>query len=235
MEKANSNKQELLELLPDYISGRIEDKAVIKQIEDEITLNVSFREEYESLLKAYDEISGMKFSEPPEHYFTNLLPRINERLEQKTGKMKSFRLSYVFRYAIPAFSVILVILIITFSNKNGNEDLLHKIHDSVPQKSAESLNSDKTENLPKAEDTQITKSQLNEVNTENPELRIKKTSEPRLSVSNSESVENIIELISDTDEQEDADEDYFYDSDFNLLTKSEQAEILNKLENTNLK
>lgn len=235
MKKSDLNNEELLVLLPDFIAGRIEDKELTKRIENKISSSSEFREEYESLARTYSEIIDMKFSEPPEHYFTNLLPRINKRLEQESGAKRSFRLSYIFRYAIPAVSVVLVILIITLSDKNGNNDMLQKHHDSVPVNINENLNTEIDKSTDAGQEVLTVGTENTQTKDEKQVQNTVKNLTQKVNVQSNENTGNLVELLSYTDEQEETDDDYFYDPDFTELTQNEQAEILNKLENINFK
>ncbi len=229
------SKEELLSSLPDFIAGRIKDDALLRTINEEIEHDTKFRSEFESLSEAYNTIQKMKFSEPPSHYFNSLLPRINTRIEEfsKTENKSRFPgIKYIFRYAIPAFSVVLVILIITFSNRNGKDDLGFKSNDSI------TLNEVK-EDISKNQDASIvtgeTAKENNYTGHSGIQEKNKQTSNPIVTLSETENAETIIEIFSENGESEETDEEYFGEFDLSELTSSEQAEILTKLENTNFK
>lgn len=221
MNNINPNSEELLYNLPDYIAGSITDKELIDKIRNEININPEFKAEYELLSETFAEVNNLKFSEPPEHYFTNLVPNINEKiLKQKESKgiARFFKLSNLVKYALPAVSVILLIFIVTYSNKNGKEenlfnqfgDTINEIMKNKSDSSEESFDSDKDAAM--------------EIDAED-ELTDSDESSDLQDIENG----NIIEIY---DENGDTDEDFFYYTDFETLSKIEQNEIINTLSET---
>jgi hypothetical protein len=101
--------EELYENLPDFINGRIEDANLRNAIITEIEANSEFKYEFESLNSISNNIKNISFSEPPDNYFNNLLPQINERI-YSTDKQFSFkkRFSAIWKFALPLTAVILM-------------------------------------------------------------------------------------------------------------------------------
>lgn len=234
-----SNYEELLYNLPDYIEGKITDTDLIQKIEAEINLNPAFKSEFDLISSAIESVKGLKFSEPPDHYFSNLVPAINSRIENNKSDstlFHFFRLSYLFKYALPALSVILVIIIINFSNKSNKDENMfvqsEKTINGIMNNNSD-IKTDSTNNLKENNEMESNNENVesNVINKEkeinNSEIIKRKNKQETVSENNNI---NLLELFTENEESED---DYYYESDFNTLSQSEQNEILNKLTKTN--
>ncbi len=221
MNNGISNNEELLFHLPDYVTGKITDENLLLRIQSEINSNPEFKKEYESLAETFSTIKDLKFSDPPEHYFTSMVPKINEKIaNQKESKSISgfFKLSNLYKYALPAVSVVLLIVIITFSNKNNkDESMFSRYGDTISdimkldsESPYESIDDENDIAFDFAEDEEFAES------GESSDL---------IAIDNS----NILELY---DENGDSDEEFFYYSDFETLSHTEQIELINTLSET---
>ncbi|MFA5011009.1 MAG: hypothetical protein WC644_03550 [Ignavibacteria bacterium] len=221
MSNGISNNEELLFHLPDYVTGKITDDNLLLRIQSEINSNPEFKKEYESFTETYSTIKDLKFSSPPDHYFTNMVPKINEKIanqKESMGISGFFKLSYLYKYALPAVSVILLIVIITFSNKNNkDESMFSRYGDTISdimkfdsESSYESIDDENDIALESAEDDEFSES------GDASEL---------IAIENA----NILELY---DENGDSDEELFYYSDFETLSHIEQIELINTLSET---
>lgn len=221
MNNSNSNYEELLYNLPDYVAGKITDENLLLRIQSEINSNPEFKAEYDLLSETYSDVKDMKFSEPPVHYFTNLVPKINEKIikqKESKGIAGFFRLSNLVKYALPAVSVVLLIFIITFSNKNDkDESMFTRYSDTISE--IMKLDSE-------------TSNEFVDVETD---TALESTEEEEFSDSDDASElpgienENIIEFYDENGESED---EYFYYSDFETLSQIEQNELINTLSET---
>ena len=232
----NNNTEDLLHNLPDYITGKIADEGTKFRIEEEIIRNAGFRQEYELLKKTYSSIKDLQFSEPPAHFFTNLIPRLNMRIESRESKFSFeniFKLTNLFKYALPAVSVVLLIIIITFTNKsNKNENMFIQSDNTITDIMQEKVDSTVT-NKEVIENTAVEEKEVIENNTENTiqvnrEKNTKQTNKNNTGI-NQSSV-NIEEFFSEEDDS-DNDEDYMYENEFSKLSGKEQTDIINKLSN----
>lgn len=231
--------EDLLYNLPDYAAGKLKDKKLILKIESELISNPEFKSEYELILETISTVKDFRFSEPPEHYFTNLIPQINARLEKQNNSsafMHFFRFANLLKYVLPALSVVFIIVIINYSNKDNkdknmfiqSDNTINNIMNNKSESAADSNNSAKI---------QIEKETTNEYiekksSTENSELiNIDKTKKSKKQNNTTEEINvNLLELFTENEENSD---EYFYENDFNKLNQNEQNEILNKLSNTN--
>jgi hypothetical protein len=112
--------EELLENLPDYINGRIENSELKNAINSEISSNSEFKKEFESLNNTFKSINNFSFTEPPDYYFNNLLPRINDRI-YTASKSNNFKKSFsaIWKFGLPVTAVILMFIgYKTFYNNN---------------------------------------------------------------------------------------------------------------------
>ena len=71
---------DLLENLPDYITGKLENRELIYIIENEINSNNEFKNEFILMKNYVENISKIETPIPEDAYFSNLLPKLNEQL-----------------------------------------------------------------------------------------------------------------------------------------------------------
>ncbi|MFA7360640.1 MAG: hypothetical protein WC139_06345 [Candidatus Kapaibacterium sp.] len=221
MNNSNSNYEELLYNLPDYVAGKITDENLLLRIQSELNSNPEFKAEYDLLSETYSAVKDMKFSEPPVHYFTNLVPKINEKInkqKESKGIAGFFRLSNLVKYALPAVSVVLLIFVITFSNKNDkDESMFTRYSDTI----SEIMKLD-------SETSNVSVDVETDTALESTEEEGFTDSDDASELSGIEN-ENIIELY---DENGDSEDEYFYYSDFETLSQIEQNELINTLSET---
>ena len=235
--ETNKNNEDLLYSLPDYITGKLHDEGIKHNIEKELRINSEFREEYELMKETYSSIKDLELREPPAHYFTNLVPIINQRIEEqnKFTFAHIFRLANLFKYALPAVSVVVLIVIFTFSNKsNVSENMFVQTDNTISEimKVETDTISSKNEAI---ETAQSEETEIAVNNTDNTQPKVYKEKD-RTSKNNSESINggnsiNIEELFTESEETEIFD-DYAYDTDFSTLSGNEQSELINKLSKT---
>ena len=234
--ETNKNNEDLLYSLPDYISGKLNDERIRHSIEEEISRNAGFREEYELMKETYSSIKDLEFSEPPAHYFTNMVPRINQRIESNSGFSFAhiFRLANLFKYALPAVSVIVLIFIFTFSNKsNKSENMFVHTEDTITEIMRNNKDTiktiEKTVESNATEEKELTDNTT--VNTIHKVNREKNTSQTVKTVTEKPGINNIEALFTETERTENFD-DYVYETDFSTLSGKEQADLIKKLSNT---
>ena len=103
--------------LPDYIKSKIDNPELKKKIKNEINSNPEFRKEYEDLKNSLSFLENTKLSEPPDHYFSTLLPKINAKLEKHRSTSEISIWEKIFSYwkfAIPLVPIVLIFLIFKF-------------------------------------------------------------------------------------------------------------------------
>lgn len=223
-----NTKEELLFSLPDYINGKITDSSLKSDIENLIVTDEEFRTEYLALKNTLEFIADTPSEAPPEHYFTSLLPRINSRLDNVVSRKPSLRgILHLWRYVVPALTVILVIIIVSLPEKNKFEVALTDSHnvsgtnsiinDTVKESVSESQNDETLLNSESGNSTTI-------VNY----LKTRKIS----FTENENYIEGISDFLGGEDEQPDEIDYYTYESDFGNLSPSEQNEIISNLSKT---
>lgn len=101
-------KEDLLENLPDFIEGKIDDTDLKEAILFEISNNTEFKEEYEMFSATVKNFNKFEFTEPPANYFNNLLPRLNDKINIKKEKFViSKSISMLWKLAIPVAALVL--------------------------------------------------------------------------------------------------------------------------------
>ena len=226
--------KDLLINLPDYIEGKIEDPDLIRKIEDEIKTNEGFRNEYEEMKSSFSFLKEVRLEEPSEHYFSTLLPKINERLEA-THKHEEISIwekifSY-WKFAIPVVPIILIFIILKIDIFNPDETLKKDEPNKTIIKEKDDNNLIKEEN----KDLAV----LNENNNKDSETNILRYQKSRTSYDYeyTETKDNYDFLNSNTsyvddylEEAEDYyDDEYLLEEDYEELSIEEQNEIITKL------
>ena len=116
----NTNFDELLYSLPDYITGELIDEDLKAQIEAKLLTDSSFREEFESLKSTMNFIRESELEAPSEVYFANLQANILSKVHKDEVPERQSILSRLVGYwkvAIPALTVC-VVLVIYMSSMN---------------------------------------------------------------------------------------------------------------------
>lgn len=232
----NKNKIEYLLInLPDYIDGKIKDTDLIREIENRIKTNADFRDEYEKIKNSFSFLKETKFEEPPAHYFSTLLPKINERLEatQKHEEISIWEKIFSYwKFAIPVVPIILVFIILKIDVFNPDETLKKDVQNETIIKEKIDNNIIKEENKDIAE--------LNEDNNKDAETNILQYKKSRtsndyeyietkndydfLNSNNTNYIDDYLEEVGDY-----YDDEYLSEEDYEELSIEEQNEIISKL------
>ncbi len=225
--KSNTG-EELLFSLPDYINGKINDSSLKSEIERMIESDEEFRNEYLALKNTLKFVAGSSLEPPPEHYFTGLVPRINARLENSASRKRSFHeIVHLWRYVVPALTVILVIVIVSMPGKKQFEvplkdsqivtDNFTLPNDTLREPVKESVNGETFLNA----DNGNTGTGANYVRTKKVNVQ-----EP------DNLLEGISEFLGGEVEQADDADYYFDESEFGNLSPAEQNELISNLSKT---
>ena len=227
-ENKSNTPKELLFSLPDYISGKIIDSSLKSEIEKLIETNEEFRNEYLAMKNTLEFVAGSSLEPPPEHYFTGLVPRINTRLENNASPKRSVHgILHLWRYVVPALTVILVIVIVSMPGKKQYE---------VPLKDSQNV----TENYTLPNDTltePVTESVIGEtvINSEN-ENSTTDVNYVRTKKVNVQQPDNLLEGLSEflgSEVEQPDDADYYFDeSEYGNLSPAEQNELISNLSKT---
>ncbi|MFZ1322940.1 MAG: hypothetical protein WAT71_15390 [Ignavibacteria bacterium] len=128
-------KEELLESLPDFASGNISDNVLSESLINMIETNSEFKEEFESIKMSLLFLSQTEIESPDSAYFNNLPVRINERVEKEFSENKisvmTENFSRLWKFIIPALTVILVILYFTFRQSDTEKIMTESGNDKI--------------------------------------------------------------------------------------------------------
>lgn len=141
--KNNKRYEELLFDLPDYISGKITDRARISEIEKQINSDAEFRSEYENLKLTFNTLENIKIDEPSDAFFNNLLPKIHQKINEKEipqeHKVSIWdRFFPVLKYVLP----VLVLITFVYIYNIDNSTVINKF-DTLTSKSNEVIINEK--------------------------------------------------------------------------------------------
>ncbi len=160
MENLNKtySREELIQSIPDFISGKISDSGLSNEVRKLIETDSEFKNEFEELRKTLSFFAVSEFPEPPDNYFNNLSVRINERLNpvsavsENNGIFQYF--SKIWKYVIPALAVILIALFFVLKQENSDPVISNSDIKLPPQQQNSSSDNsggenqiDKNENL----------------------------------------------------------------------------------------
>ena len=115
---------DLLMALPDYARGADVGNELEELLRKKIETDASFKEEYEAMSRTFNFLSKAEFSEPPDHYFTNLQARINEKIPSTVKESWWERLSVGWKVLIPAIPVIIALMIFLFNRDDSQEKII---------------------------------------------------------------------------------------------------------------
>jgi hypothetical protein len=109
--KSKINIEELKVLIPDYITGQIDDKDKL-MLEKAMGESPELSAFYNDTKRTFEFVSSVKLEEPPPQYWNTLLPRIHERIEQRQAEKFSWdKVSSVWKVLVPIAAVMLIALI----------------------------------------------------------------------------------------------------------------------------
>ncbi len=92
------NRKELHNLLIEYVEGTLA-PPLRSKVEDYLRSSKQAREEYELVRNAFSALQQTQETEPPKHYFTNLLPRLREKIASTHRPSRWTEILQRFQYA----------------------------------------------------------------------------------------------------------------------------------------
>jgi hypothetical protein len=237
-------KEKLLENLPDFINGKLQDEELRNTIRFEISSNPEFKKEFDELSNLLKSINSITFSEPPDFYFNNLLPQINEKIysESKTYGFAK-KLASFWKFALPVTAVILMVIgYKTFFN--NNEYINNLKNDSQVVINNDFQNKIKNDDSAINSEDEIVSTGSDEINEGSSIItNIKKSFYSKQDDYKKSNVLNNEENNVAIDLSENApDDDVFFSNDeepnieqeFERLNSDEQNKILNEIKNSKL-
>jgi len=235
MDNNSINSEELLYSLPDYIKGKIDNKELISAIENKLLTDKDFKNQYENILSTVSFMNESKLPEPPEHYFTNFVPILNQRIDGLNRKPKSFySIPSLLKYAIPILTIFLIAIIfllnqntseIKFPDTNKTNITSRNIEPNTTDNdfTDESVKTNTSEELSNTEE-------INKIS----KIKYSLNKNTKNNIEENTNISAISDFISDIAEPSSEEtDDYYYESDFHELTNSEQNEIINNLAKNN--
>src|SRR5205807_5724471 len=103
--------EEIKYLVPDYITGKLDanEKLIV---ENAIRESEEVKSFYIEMKAALDFAASVKFDEPSQQYWNNLLPRIHQRMEsEKDRKAARNPLSILWKIFVPVAAIIIIFII----------------------------------------------------------------------------------------------------------------------------
>ncbi len=116
--------EDLLMALPDFARGVKLDRELESMLKKKLDTDESFRNEYQDILKTFSFLSKAKFSEPPDHYFSNLSVRINEKIDSASKDSWWERLGLFWKILIPVLPVLIALMIFLLNKDDNPEKVL---------------------------------------------------------------------------------------------------------------
>jgi len=214
------NSDKLIFSLPDYVTGEELGKDIREQIEERLKNDKSFYAEYLRIKETYEYMKDVETDAAPENYFSSLLPKIHERIELRSTR-KSI-LDYIigsWKIAVPALTVILLIMIFNKSDKIENINGVPGINQQTETMPADSNIKEKTEVI-----TNTAEEKTEETETVSVPLRQKTV--------NTVKTENVNLLNEQIFSETEAEDEFYYEDEFQNMSESEQNELINNLKNT---
>jgi hypothetical protein len=143
------NIEELKYLIPDYITGDISDSDKA-QLEDALKESAELREFHSELKGAFDFAGTVKHQEPSPQYWSSLLPRIHQRIEEQEPQKFSWdKVASYWKVLVPIAAIIVIALIyylVQPSNTQLTKDEEKKNEKIIEPKKNEQKNEQKINN-----------------------------------------------------------------------------------------
>jgi hypothetical protein len=237
--KKEYGKEVLLENLPDFIEGKLDDTDLKEAIHFEISNNSEFKKEYEMFSATIKNFGRYEFTDPPVNYFNNLLPRINGNInvkKEKFGLSKS--ISLLWKLAIPVAALVLFFFgYKSFFTSNDYIDNIKNDTHTVYQNDYQV--SSKPEELTNQEITETGDESDNIYDFENVEKFFSNSSvKKQYTNKNSNETGDILNDLSGNIPDDDVffsnEDESNYEQIFDDMDKDQQNDILNKIKNSKL-
>jgi hypothetical protein len=222
---------------------KIEDGELKNAISNELSSNPVFKSEFDSFNTALKSINSFTFAEPPDNYFNNLLPQINEKIYSETSAF-SFKKSFpaIWKFVLPVTAVIL--MFIGYETFFNNNEYINNIK-SDSQVVLKNNNSGKSENDDKIYndmDANVNKEPVEQENNDNfitgmtKSFYSRQTNTDKNKISDAEENNNIAIDISENTSDDDVffsnEEEPNIEQEFEKLNSDEQNKILAEIKNS---
>lgn len=250
--KDKFNIEEIQLLIPDYISGGLNDS---ERVLVEIAINESaeLKKFYDEMNETFSFVSSVKFTEPAPQYWNSLLPRIHEKIESRETKGFSWdKVSAVWKVLVPIAAVILIALVYYIVKPSNTQLTEEKKIENIKKDSSKDNNEIKEKQVENKKEDNLTNEQDKSVEKQN--IIIKRDNVKRNDniVKDEEKSVNNNDLVKETvkDEQlavevdieetsifatgEAAGFDEEIENELKNLNDTEQSQLLDEIINSNL-
>jgi|GEM_PF-1242095 len=121
MDNNKINIETIKYLVPDYINGLLDSKD--KQIvENAINKSDELKVFYKEMKMTFDFAGNVKYNEPSQQYWNNLLPRIHQRIEEKQEKKAARNpFALLWKILVPVAAIILIFIIYQLATSPGKQ------------------------------------------------------------------------------------------------------------------
>jgi len=237
--------EELLENIPDYINGKIKDEELKNAINSEIITNPEFKNEFDSLNSTLKSINNFTFIEPPDYYFNNLLPQINEKINAES-KLFNFKKNFsaIWKIALPVTAVLLIFIVYKtyFKNneyvKNTNNDSQIVLNNDFQEKIRNKDSISKNEENISSIESEETDENNNIITNVTKSYYSKQEYTEKNKIINIEENNNVAIDISENTPDDDVffsnEEEPNIEQEFDKLNSEEQNKILSEIKNSKL-
>jgi hypothetical protein len=250
--KDKEYKNILLINLPDYINNTLSDDKLKEKIDFEISNNPEFRTIFEDMKTSLEFIRSSKLDNPPDNYFNNLLPRINEKIARKTEIKSVFGIARIlnyWKYALPVFVIATFFFIYNeyFQNHINNIQSENEISSKSTVTNRDVIiNNDNTTDTKDDilndifDDRENSNSYVlpgNDYFNNSSKYSLNDNSGKEISGNKKGLIGNnpvIADIVNDDDIFDSNDDDYNIDNEFQALTPEQQKQVLTDLKEINL-
>ena len=132
------NREDIELMIPDFITGSL-NESEMKIVEEALGKSAELTEFYNEMKGVLEIAGGVKFEDPSQAYFNNLLPRIHEKIEARNSKKTLWdSISIVWKIAVPVAAVLLIFFVYQLL-KSPESQLTKKETEKVLPKTDSSL------------------------------------------------------------------------------------------------
>ena len=221
--------------LPDYIEGKIDNPGLEKKILNEINTNPEFRKEYEDLKNSFTFLENTELSEPPDHYFSTLLPKINAKLDKNRNTSEISIWEKIFSYwkfAIPLVPIVLIFMIFKFDIFSPEKNL--KVEENsnnviIKEKTNDEIEENKDIAVVQEDSSDESVKTIKEKKYENTHDYTYEDNISSKETPESDNSSTLNKYLDETGTYYEDNADHTLEEDFNSLDKEQQDEIILKL------
>lgn len=249
--KNKINMDDIKYLIPDYITGKLNDEDRVR-VENALSRSVELKNFYDEMRSVFTLADSVIFEEPSPQYWSNVLPRIHERI-QKKEKVPLFLgfknpLGTVLKVLVPVAAVIIIVVIYMITNVNKeSQNIVHNPisvnkdtvsvgkNEQEPEEKKENFTENNRTILPGVQQShkyhkKVVQETENKTDLEEDKLKERNVTQDNYDIASATSIEEIIYTNSSDDNGLDEE----VESELDKLNNAEQDVFLKKLSNVKL-